>query len=149
MKKFLLLPILSLLSVFQLSFSNTRGGDVLQVFLNGRQVHQQFVHVDKSAKTLHLTSVKESDRLEVFYSHCGHTGKSRVLIFKNEMGEVVKKLTYPDVEGNVSRMAFSKTDVLKANGGNLKLFYASKEMTEARWVATISWENSKNKTASL
>ncbi|MDQ3842965.1 MAG: hypothetical protein M3342_02980, partial [Bacteroidota bacterium] len=58
MKQHGFLPILLLalpvLCTVLCSFSGNSGGDVFEIYLNGKQVLQQFVYMDKSAKTLQL-----------------------------------------------------------------------------------------------
>jgi hypothetical protein len=144
-KSFVFLSLLVLCTSF-FSFTTNRGGDVLQIFLNGRQVHQQFVHADKSVKTLHFASLSENDRIEVFYSHCGYAGKSRVLFFKNEKDEVMKEMKYPDAAGNQRFMPFYRKNLPKDNSGTVKLYYSAKELPSAMWIATLTWGKNKGRT---
>ena len=106
MKRQLFLPVLILLMTSFFSFNQNRGGDVFEIYLNGQRIHQQFVHMNNAAKTLHLSPFNENDKIEVFYSHCGLSGKNRVLIFKNEKNELMKELKFPDSNTNRSLMAF-------------------------------------------
>lgn len=129
--------------LFLFSFSTNRGGDIFRVFLNGRQVHQQFIDPDKTVKALHLTHLAENDKVEVFYSHCGHPGKGRVLLFKNEKEEVVREIKFPDEAGSPNLMGFRRKEVLSQSSGTLFLYYASKEMLQPRRIATISWTEAK------
>lgn len=46
MKKLCIFLYLLATCLFLFSFSTNRGGDVFRVFLNGRQVHQQFVYAN-------------------------------------------------------------------------------------------------------
>jgi hypothetical protein len=151
MKKVFSFSFLALCCAMLISFSASRGGDVLQIYLNGRQVHQQFVQVDKSVKTLSLSSLHESDRIEIFYSHCGYAGKNRVLRFENERGEMLKEMKFPDAANHRSRMLFHRKDVSTKSNGMVKLYYFSQELPEKRWIATITWTGSRTgaKTASL
>lgn len=96
-------------------------------------------------KTLHLAHLSENDRVEFFYSHCGHPGKNRVLLFKNEKEEVVKEIKFPDEAGSPSLMSFRRKEVSNHSRGTLTLYYASKELPEKRWIATISWNKAKPK----
>lgn len=83
MKKFnrslFALLALPVLCVAASSFDNPRGGDTLEIYLNGKQVHQQFVHADNSTKALHLSAFTDNDKIDVMYSHCGKAGTGRVL----------------------------------------------------------------------
>ena len=142
MKKYsVFLAVLMLcLGAASFSFTATKGGDVVEIYLNGKQVHQEFVHVDKTAKTLHLTSINENDKIEVLYSHCGLTGKSRVLTLKNEKNELIKELKFPDVNAKRSLMGFYRKDLPKNKSSKLNLYYSSKEIPAAKLLATISWK---------
>ncbi|RYZ50972.1 MAG: hypothetical protein EOO14_18585, partial [Chitinophagaceae bacterium] len=74
MKKLIAFCLASVFWVASSSFSGKWGGDSFAIYLNGKQVHQQFVYADKSVKTLSLTSANKNDKIEVLYSHCGRGG---------------------------------------------------------------------------
>ena len=121
------------------SFSGTGGGDVFAVFLNGKQVHLQAVHVDKSIKTLTLPAGSLTDRIEVFYSHCGQPGKNRVLTIRNEKNAVIRKLSFGNGKDNRSLMGFSRKELGAGNTERLRLYYASKELPEGKLLAVFNW----------
>lgn len=106
------------------------------IFLNGKPVLQQFVYADKSTKTLSLGPLRDNDKIEVQYSHCGHPGKNRVITITDEKNNLLKKLEFGDGENNSSRMAFYRRDIT-AKTGMFKLFYTAKELPEGRMLATI------------
>ncbi len=137
MKKYFALSLFLILCTTIFSFTVKRGGDVFEVYLNGRQVHQQFIHADKSVKTLHLASSNDNDKIEVLYSHCGHAGKNRVITIRNEKNEPIKELKFPDAAGNRSMMAFYRKDISKNKSGIVKLYYSSRELSEGRLLATF------------
>ena len=137
----MMLPILSL-SFF--SFTKGYGGDVFEIYLNGKQVHQQFVHADKSVKSIQLASFNESDKIEVFYSHCGVMGTNRVLSLRNEKNEVVKEFTYGNSTSKRSLMAFNRKDIGKLSDKKVKLFYRSSELQAGKQLATINWSTSQS-----
>ena len=143
-KNFLLTLSAIVLSIAFSAFSNKRGGDVFQIYLNGKQVHQQFVHIDKSPKTIQLSSLKENDNIAVFYSHCGNSGKNRVLTIKNEKEEVVRVLKFPDAADNRSRMSFSAKDMSKIKNHKLRLYYTSQEIPDGMFLATLNWGNGQS-----
>jgi len=142
MKKFVAFFFLLALCTAFFSFSN-KGGDVFAIYLNGKQVHQQFVHIDKSVKTLSLHSLSDNDKIEVFYSHCGHAGKNRVISLRNEKNEVLKKLFFGDGKDNSARMGFYRKDIPKTGTEKIQLFYSADELTEGRLLATIVWDEGK------
>ncbi|HUP12225.1 MAG TPA: hypothetical protein VM187_08445 [Niastella sp.] len=138
-----LIVALPVLCLGILSFSNNRGGDVFAIYLNGKQVHRQFVHIDKSVKTLQLDASNDNDKIEVFYSHCGSIGKNRTLTLRNENNELIKELKFPDVNNNQSMMGFYRKDVAKARATRLNLYYSSKELPDGKLLATIRLNEQK------
>ncbi|HVF97753.1 MAG TPA: hypothetical protein VM871_10540 [Flavisolibacter sp.] len=135
---------LLLLCTSLFSFSPKRGGDIFEIYLNGKQVHQQFVHVDKRVKTIELSTFNDKDRIDVLYSHCGHAGTKRVLTLRNEKGELVSQLKFPDVNTSRSLMRFYRTDVAKGKGNKMSLYYSSTELPEPMLLAAISWKDAKS-----
>lgn len=148
MKKHLLsilsISFLSLLCTVLSSFSHKRGGDVFEIYLNGKQMHQQFVHIDKGAKTLSFASLGENDKIGVLYSHCGQSGTKRMITLRNEKNELIKQLSFPDATSSRSIMSFSRKDVAKLTGNRVSLYYSSREMPEAKLLANISWNAGKS-----
>ena len=141
---FLVVFSLALLCTASFSFTGKKGGDVFEIYLNGKQMLQQFVHADKSVKTLQLTSTNENDKIEVFYSHCGVMGKSRVLTIRNEKNELVKEIRFTDVAANRSLMGFYRKDIPASKTGRMNLYYSSKELPTAKLLATISWKENRS-----
>lgn len=147
MKKFsisaFVLLAFSMLGSALFSFTAKKGGDVFEIYLNGKQIHQQFVHADKSTKTLQLAAVNSNDKIEVFYSHCGTTGKSRVLTIRNEKNELIKELKFADANTKRSMMSFYWKDISNAKNKSTKLnlYYSSKEMPEGKMLAALTWSN--------
>ena len=125
------------------SFSNKRGGDVFEIYLNGKQVHQQFVHIDKSVKTIYLASLSDNDKIDVYYSHCGYAGKARVITIRNEKNEVIKKMEFGDGEGKRSPMSFYRKDIAKTKSARVTISYSSKELPEGKLLATVVWGENK------
>lgn len=137
-------PLLALLALpafctAVFSFNNIRGGDTLEVYLNGKQVHQQFVHADNSTKSLHLSAFADNDKIDVMYLHCGKTGTNRVLTVRNEKGEAVKEFKFADAAGNRSLMGFSRKDIGNLKSPKVNLYYRAKELPEGRLLATVDW----------
>ena len=126
------------------SFSSKRGGDSFEIWLNGKIVLKQFVLVSKGIQTLQLNGASENDRLDVYYSHCGQTGKSRYITIQDERGHALKVWKFADAIGQNGAMAFKVKDILrlkKNKGSKLSLFYSSNELPNGRLLATIVSEN--------
>jgi hypothetical protein len=138
-----LLFALPVLCIALFSFSANKGGDVFAIYLNGKQVHRQFVHVDKSVKTLQLQSFSDDDKIEVMYSHCGQVGTKRMLSLRNEKNELVSKLKFPDVNDNQSLIGFHRKDIAKNSSTQLNVYYSSKELPDGKLLATIRWSEPK------
>ena len=121
------------------SFTKKGGGDVLEIYLNGKQVLQQFIHADNSVKTLKLTTVTNNDKVDVYYSHCGVTGKNRTITVKDEKNKLLKEFKFKDVNTR-SAMSFNLKDVAGAqkNGAKLNLYYSSKEIPGGKLLAAIN-----------
>ena len=126
-----------------LSFSVKPGGDVFEIYFNGKQVLQQFVHVSKGTKTLQLASLNENDKIDVVYSHCGRSGSNRTLVIKNAKEEVIKELKFADGSSNRSVMSFYRKDIPVNKNSETKLYYYSKELPEGRLLANVQWSENK------
>lgn len=123
------------------SFSNIKGGDYIEIYAGGKQLLQQFLHGDKSVKTLQLGQVAANDKIEVYYSHCGTTGKSRVLTIKDNNDNLLKEFRFADVKAEKDPMTFRLKDVQKKGINSLKLFYTSKEIPNGKLLAVLSVKN--------
>lgn len=143
MKKYVALSFALILCTVLFSFSNKPGGDVFEIYFNGKQVLQQFVHASKGTKTLQLTSLSGSDKIEVVYSHCGQMGKNRVLAIRNEKNELLKELKFADDNNKPSPMSFYRKDVPGSKNASVNLYYYSKELPEGRLLTIIQWRENK------
>jgi hypothetical protein len=142
-----LIAVKSLLILFSaalFSFSVKKGGDSFEVWLNGKRVLQQYVHVAKGVQTLHLTQTSDNDKLDIYYSHCGQTGKSRYITIKDEKNRPLKVWKFNDATGNNVAMSFKLKDLLslkKNKTDKLNLFYSSSQLPDGRLLATIDSGN--------
>ena len=123
------------------SFSAVKGGDSLEIFAGGKQLLQQFFHGDNSVKTLQLPQTTGNDKIEVFYSHCGMSGKSRVLTIKDNKDNLIKEIKFADVKAQRDAMSFSMKDIQKKGVNSLKLYYTSKEIPNGKLLAVLSVKN--------
>lgn len=124
------------------SFSSPKGGDMFEVYLNGNKLVQQFVHVDNSVKTLQVNVTSANDKIDVYYSHCGQTGKERYLTITD--GDNRSLHVWKFDEGNAA-MSFTIKDVvafLKNNETKFGIFYSSQQLPKGRLLAMINLENS-------
>jgi hypothetical protein len=132
--------VLSLLTAFVLfAFSTLKGGDTLEIYAGGKQLLQQFYYGDNNVKTVELTEPSANDKIEVYYSHCGVPGKSRVLTIKDNKDNVLKQLKFTDVNVKRDPMAFNLKDVHKKGVSSLKLYYTSKEIPGGKLLAVLNF----------
>jgi len=143
MKKYAVLCFLLAATTLFFSFSAKRGGDVFEIYLNGKKMLQQFTHVDRSVKTLTLAPSSENDRIEVLYSHCGHPGTARTITLRNERNEVVKKMIFGEGKDKRSLMGFYRKDIAKDKMARVSLYYSSKELPEGKLLAILAWGDNK------
>ncbi len=142
-----LIAVKSLLVLFcatLFSFSSKRGGDSFEIWLNGKRVLQQYVHVAKGVQTLYFAQTSDNDKLDIFYSHCGQTGKSRYITVKDEKNRPLKVWKFTDADGSNAAMSFKLKDILslkKSKTDKLNLFYSSRELPDGRLLATIDSGN--------
>ena len=126
------------------SFSSRFGGDHFEVWLNGKRVLEQFVHVTKGVQTLHLTPTSDNDKLDIYYSHCGQAGKNRFITIKDEKNRPMKVWKFADANGKNVEMSFKLKDILslkKNKTDKLNLFYSSSELPKGKILATIDSGN--------
>ena len=136
--------LLVLICISLFSFTSKFGGDSFEVWLNGKRILQQYVHVSKGVQTLHLASASPSDRLDIYYSHCGQTGTNRLITAKDEKDRPLKVWKFTDATGKSAAMSFKLTDLLslkKHKTDKLNLVYSSSQLRDGRMIATIDSEN--------
>ena len=143
MKKFIAVCFASVFCLAVSSFSSNKGGDMFAIYLNGKQVLQQFVHADQSVKTLSLVSGNEKDKIEVLYSHCGRSGKARTITIRNEKNELVRKFSFGDGNDHLAPMGFYRKEINSTKNAKMNLYYSSTELPEGKLLARIVWQEAK------
>jgi hypothetical protein len=131
-------PLLAFVSPF-------RGGDSFEIYLGKTRLVQQFVHMDKSTKTIDLSSAVANDVLKVSYNHCGQTSTNRTLSLKSN-ATVLKQWKFADIQAGTSpEMVVSINEIRsiqKANKGKqLSLYYTSDMLKDGRVLAAVSQYN--------
>lgn len=141
MKKLCLaaLPLALVLLCAFVGSNRKPGGDVVEIYWNGKQLLQQFVHAGNGTQAVRLRSFADGDKIDVLYSHCGQTGKGRVLTLRNERNEAVRELKFADAAGSRSLMRFSRKDLGKTAAQKLTLYYRSNELPKDKLLAVLSW----------
>ena len=121
------------------SFSKI-GGDSYTIHLNEKQLVQFYVHSKAATPSISLAQATTNDQLFVYYNECGKIGKERKLSIRDEKDNVLKEWQFTNVTGEHTPMSFKAKEILalKKNGNNkLKLFYASREISNGQLLATI------------
>lgn len=136
MKKFLTCGLLAAVFLLHSSFDK-KGGDVFQIFWNGKQMHQQFVHASTEVKSLQLPAFGANDRLEIQYSHCGINGTAREIILRGEKNETLKTFRYADNGSSVTKMLVTGKNIGAVKPGKMHLYYRSKELPKEKLLAII------------
>lgn len=143
MKRYAMMAVALLFCSFLFSFSGKWGGDVFAVFLNGKQVHQQAVYADKSVKTLTLPAGRASDKIEMYYSHCGKPGHNRVITVRNEKNALIRKLHFGNGKDHHSLMGFTRKDLGAKDTEQMQLYYSSEELPHEMLLARIVWKEAR------
>jgi hypothetical protein len=126
------------------SFSSTRGGDSFEIWLNGKMMLQQFVHVSSAVQTLHLSAASENDKLQIYYRHCGQVGTNRYITIKDENDRPLKVWQFANSDGNNSGMSIKLKDVSrlkKSKDSKLNIFYSSSQLPNGKMLASLAVSN--------
>jgi hypothetical protein len=127
------------------SFSSNMGGDHFEIFLNKKLVFREFVHMAKGVKSFELDQTNPNATLDIYYGHCGQTGKSRSIIIKDAQDHVLKQFNFSDATGSNKYMTCKVKDLIslqKKNSSNkLHLYYSSKELPKGKLLAAINLTN--------
>src|SRR5688572_26417235 len=99
-KKILAIPLLLIaLSACLVSFSPAPGGDKFEIYLNNKLIVEQYVSQKATAvKYLTLYPGNYNSRIDVYYSHCGHTGTDRKIIIKDENSRTIKTFEFANAK---------------------------------------------------
>jgi hypothetical protein len=131
-------------SLLLFSFSTGKGGDTFQIYLNGKMVMEQFVYMEKSVKSLQISSTSVNDKLEIYYSHCGHTGTDRSITVKDEKNNALKTWKFGNTKEK-SAMTIMVKEIqaaLKNKDSKISLVYTSKELPSGKSLAVVNLSNS-------
>lgn len=145
-RKMTLTSFMVVLCTALFSFSANKGGDVAEIFINGKRVLQEFVHASKGVQNLELTGYSENDKMDIYYRHCGQVGTTRYITVKDDQGKALKVWKFPDAVKGQDAMSLTVKQIMSAkkNDGKLTLFYSSKEMPDGKVLANLIAKNNKS-----
>lgn len=126
------------------SFSNNRGGDSFEIWLNGKMMLQQFVYVSSAVQTLHLNAASANDKLDIYYRHCGQVGTDRYITIKDENDSPLKVWKFADSNGNNQAMSLKLKDISglkKSKDSKLNIVYSSNQLPKGKVLATLAVSN--------
>lgn len=125
-------------SLFSFAFV---GGESYTIHLNDKIVAQYYVTSKAAIPGFTLDRASQNDQLSVYYNECGKIGKERSLIIKDEKNNVLKEWSFANVTSEHTPMTCKAKDIIALkmkNSNKLMLFYASREVSNGRLLATIT-----------
>jgi len=122
------------------SFYRPVGMDSYKVYLNDKMLFKQYLSKDAPMQSISLNENSNSDKLTIYYDHCGRIGTARTLSL-TDGEQVLKKWDYQDTQSvDASGMSCKVSDIKSHQkaGKSLKLIYAATELSTAIQLVTIS-----------
>jgi hypothetical protein len=114
-----------------------KGGDYYKVLLNDKLVAEQYLTKPVALKLLSLNATNNNDRLTVYYSHCGHPGKNRSVLLKNENGKILKEWKFSDSKSQEMQLPISEVLKASANLNILSVYYSSTEIPAGKMLINL------------
>ena len=143
----MLLFTLITLSFASLSFTNRFGLDKFEIYLNNKLLQKQYVNQPLNLRVLQLDKAKESDQLQIIYSHCmrdNGPGTGRSISVKDENGTTLHKWVFTDATGADLKMTIAVKDLLQLEKKNtdhqLSLYYNAKESERVELLAMVRFK---------
>ena len=127
------------LSLF--TFSAKAGGDSYEIYLNNKLILKQHVTQSLNIKSLQLDKANLNDRLVIFYSHCGQTGKGRSIAIKDAKGKILKEWKFANSTGSSKGMIIPVKEILQLEKNNLnsglRLYYAAQQLPKGFMLTSL------------
>lgn len=144
MKAITLLVLVSISGILS-SFSEKKGGEGFEIYLNNNLLLQQFGSQMNNVKNILLDNRFSNDQLVIKYYHCGQTGKNRSITVMDGQNKILKEWRFANITAanlTISDAAMTCTvkDILslqKSSPGKLSLYYSSSELPKGRILANI------------
>ena len=134
------LLVLLACSTTLLSFSEIRGGEGFEIYLDNKLLVQRFGNEMNKVAQVQLDSRLADSKITVKYHHCGKVGKNRVITLKNADNKILKQWKFRDVDQPYGAMSCNVQNILNVETkgqSQLNLYYASSELPSGRQLASI------------
>lgn len=122
------------------SFTEIKGGEGFEIYLNKRLVLSQYGNEMKEAKSIELDPSSMNSQLSVKYYHCGRLAKDRVITIKDENNNLLKQWKFANETTSPSLMNCQVKEIFtlkKGDAKSLKLYYSSSELPAGRLLTSI------------
>lgn len=123
------------------------GTDSYRIYLNNKLILQQYVGRPLDLESLPLSEANSNDKLVIYYSHCGATGKNRSISVKDEKGTILKEWKFADAavknEMNIPAgddgMSIPVKEILalQAKDHGLSLYYSAQQLPAGRLLTRV------------
>lgn len=136
-KQFLMALLLLIIGTTLFSFSTKKwGGDIFEVYVNGKLLVKQFATTDKSVKEISLMQHAANEEVAFYYSHCGQQGKNRHITIKDGQDHLLKQWRIAD-EAKAMTCKIKDIALLQKKGDKLNVYYSSTELPGGRILVAI------------
>ncbi len=128
-----------MLSLF--TFGARAGGDSYEIYLNNKLILKQYVTQPLNIKSLQLDKANSNDKLVIFYSHCGETGKDRHIAIKDDNGRILKEWKFANSKGSNASMVIPVKELLmiaKQSKTHVTLFYSAQQLPKGRLLTSVN-----------
>lgn len=140
--KLVIFSLLAMICAAFFSFAPLKGGDSFQIYLNGKLVLDKALYKNKEIQSLQLPQSAATDKIEVYYNHCGRTGTNRSMSVKDDQQKTLKTWQFADGGRNMTVLLKELRDVQRSSkAGKVNLYYSSKELPGGQLLASVSINN--------
>ena len=121
------------------------GGEMFEIYLNGKLLVRQYNPQSFTLQSLNLTEANVNDKLVIYYNHCGHPGKSRTIAIVDKAGNVLKKYNFGDGNSVQDGMSIPVKEFLALEKNNqgmqLAIHYTAKELPKGLTLSAVQFKN--------
>lgn len=118
------------------------GGDSYTIHVNNKLLAQHYVASKEAIPSISVNRAAANDQFSVYYNECGKIGKDRKLAIKDEKNTVLKEWSYANAVEEHTPMTYKASEIIslkRKDSGKLKLVYTSREVSDGRLLATITF----------